>query len=343
MTARIRGRTGSRRPLPLLDAEPIKTEAVGHMALAGHLFSVFKIVIGRSFGRRPLAERAIRERTNRPAGAILGRCLALSLLCAMLSMTPAVDTAAGERSIRPSAQDALATSQAALGREVGDYVFTTALNRPLRLSDYRGKPLVVNLVYTSCADICPMISENLARAVSVGQAALGSDSFQVVSVGFDPRNDTPQRMLAFARRHGLQLRNWEFLSGDPDTIDEFSRDLGFLFWPGPQGFDHLSQTTVIDPEGRIYRQIYGTDFEPPLLVQPLKELVFGGRASLDSLAGLWSKVRLICTVYDPASGRYRFSYAIFIGAIVGGVCLSAVGFVIARLWWRHRHAADAAP
>jgi protein SCO1/2 len=132
------------------------------------------------------------------------------------------------------------------------------------------------------------------------------------------------------------------LSGDPIAIDGLSRDVGFVFWSGPQGFDHLVQTTVIDPEGVVYRQIYGTDFDPPLLVQPLKELVLGRRSSLDSVAGLWTQVRLICTVYDPTSGRYRFSYAIFIGTLVGAICLSVVGIVVARLWWRNRHV-DAAP
>lgn len=260
------------------------------------------------------------------------------LVAVMMLMLTSAPAASQSGTVAPRAEDALRISQAAIGRDVGDYVFTTPNNRPLRLADYRGKPVILNLVYTSCADICPTVSENLARAVAVAQSALGPDSFHVVTIGFDTRNDTPQRMQAFARRHGLKLRNWDFLSADLEAIDGLSRDVGFLFWSGPQGFDHLAQTTVIDPEGTVYRQIYGTDFDPPLLVQPLKDLVLGRRASLASLDGLWTQVRLICTVYDPASGRYRFSYAIFIGATIGALCLGVVGAVVARLWWRNRHA-----
>jgi protein SCO1/2 len=310
------------------------------MAVVGRLFFILKIMTRQAVAPSATALRAVWKRTVGPKVRI--RRARLVLLCAMLGAVPVADIAAGERgSQQPGPESALATSQKAIGREIGDYVFTTTLNRPLRLSDYRGKPVVLNLVYTSCADICPTVSETLARAVAVGQDTLGSDSFRVVSVGFDTRNDTPQRMQAFARRHGLQLRNWDFLSADPDTIDGLSRDVGFLFWPGPQGFNHVSQTTIIDPEGRVYRQIYGSDFDPPLLIQPLKELVLGRRSSLDSFAGVWTKVRLICTVYDPASGRYQFSYAIFIGAIVGAICLGAVGVVLGRLWWRNRHAGAA--
>lgn len=263
--------------------------------------------------------------------------LVIVMIMLMLMAAPAA-AVSPSGTMAPSTEDALRISQEAIGRGVGDYVFMTPYNRPVRLADYRGKPVVLNLVYTSCADICPTIAETLARAVAVAQEALGGNSFQVITVGFDARNDTPQRMQSFARRHGLQLDNWAFLSADLEVIDGLSRDVGFLFWSGPQGFDHLAQTTVIDPEGKVYRQIYGTDFDPPLLVQPLKDLVLGRRASLDSLDGLWTQVRLICTVYDPASGRYRFSYAIFIGAIVGALCLSVVGAVVARLWWRNRHA-----
>jgi protein SCO1/2 len=312
------------------------------MACARRLFFILKIMIRHAVAPSAITHRAVWKRTVGPKARSLRSRLVMSLLCAMLGAIPVADIAAGERGSQPGAENALATSQAAIGREIGDYVFTTTLSRPLRLSDYRGKPVVLNLVYTSCADICPTVSETLARAVAVGQDMLGSDSFRVVSVGFDARNDTPQRMQAFVRRHGLQLPNWDFLSADPDTIDGLSRDVGFLFWPGPQGFNHLSQTTIIDSEGRVYRQVYGTDFDPPLLVQPLKELILGRRSSLDSFEGLWTKVRLICTVYDPASSRYRFSYAIFIGAIVGAICLGAVGAVLARLWWRNRHA-DAVP
>ncbi len=288
-----------------------------------------------AFTRQPLTEQQL------PAGFSSARSRswpASLILPVLLFLIPLAGIAAtSSEAITPRAEDALRISQAAIGREVGDYVFTTPYNRPLRMADYRGKPVILNLVYTSCADICPTIAENLAMAVAVAQETLGPDSFQVATIGFDSRNDSPQRMQAFARRHGLQLRNWDFLSADLITIDGLSRDIGFLFWSGPQGFDHLSQTTVIDPEGKVYRQIYGTDFDPPLLVQPLKELVLGRRASLGSLDGLWTQVRLICTVYDPASGRYQFSYAIFVGAIVGGICLSVVGFVVARLWWRNRH------
>ncbi len=231
---------------------------------------------------------------------------------------------------------ALRYSQAAIGRQVGDHRFTNSLNRKVTLADYRGKPLVVSLIYTGCADICPVVSETLADAVEVAREAIGEDSFRVVTVGFDARHDTPARMRAFARSHGLDMANWEFLSTDGDTVDRLAEDIGFVFFPSPKGFDHMSQTTVIDPEGRVYRQIYGASFETPHLVEPLKQLVFGRRIDMQSWDGIVNRVRLFCTIYDPATGRYRFDYSIFISMVMGSLTLGAIAFVLVRAWLRGR-------
>jgi protein SCO1/2 len=229
-------------------------------------------------------------------------------------------------------------SQQATGRGIADYRFVTSRGEPFRLSATRGKPLVVNLVYTSCSDACPLTVQTLGRAVDAAASAVGLDGFTVVTIGFDSRADTPQRMHDFARAQGIDYRNWRFLSADPETIERLTAELGFLYAAGVGGFDHLSQTSLIDAEGRVYRQIYGTSFPPQVLVEPLKQLAFGGETSPASLSDLLDRVKLLCTVYDPTTGRYRFSYAIFIEIIAGGLSLAGVGIFLLRLWLQTRHA-----
>lgn len=264
-----------------------------------------------------------------PLIALRGAAL-LGVVIAVLAADPAA--------ARPAFDEdtALRASQAAIGRPIGEYAFTNSLNRTIRLSDLKGRPLVINMVYSGCADICPTVSESLADAVEVAREALGNDSFSVVTIGFDARHDTPERMRAYARSHGLNIAGWEFLSGDADTIDSLAADLGFLFFAAPQGFDHVAQTTILDAEGRIHRQIYGATFAPPTLVEPLKDLIWGRSAGATTIGALVDRVRLICTIYDAGSGRYRFSYAILIGVGLGGATLLAIGLVIVRAWLRLR-------
>jgi protein SCO1/2 len=214
---------------------------------------------------------------------------------------------------------ALAQSQAAIGREVGDVRFISADGRNLRLGDFRGKPLVLSMVYTSCYQICPMTTQYLLQVVDKARAALGDDSFAVAVVGFDVQVDTPAAMRYFAGKQGIDERGWQLLSPAREDVERLAQDIGFRYTPSANGFDHLIQATIIDAEGRVYRQVYGQVFDTPLLVDPLIELVLG-RSPPDQplLANLVSKIKLFCTTYDPARDGYYFDYSLFLGILIGG-------------------------
>jgi protein SCO1/2 len=243
--------------------------------------------------------------------------------------------ASADSSADLDAEAALRYSQAAIGRTVGDHRFLDRERREVRFADLRGQPVVVNLIYTSCYHTCPLIAQNLVRAVAAAQRALGAGAFRVVTIGFDARADTPERMRAFAKTQGLTLPNWEFLSTDAATIDRLAEDLGFIFFASARGFDHLAQTTVVDADGRVYHHIYGSEFLLPQLVEPLKDLVYGRMRSLATWEGIVNRVKLYCTIYDPASGRYRFDYRVVIIATVGSFTLLGIGYVVVRAWFRH--------
>ena len=46
-------------------------------------------------------------------------------------------------------------SQAAVGNDLGDFVMLNRDGKPIELRQYRGKPLLVNFVYTACFQVCP--------------------------------------------------------------------------------------------------------------------------------------------------------------------------------------------
>ena len=236
------------------------------------------------------------------------------------------------------AEAAIAYSQAAIDRALGDASLAGSGGEVVHLSDYRGKPLIVNMVFTACIQSCPLIVQSLYRSVDVAQETFGENAFSVVTIGFDSKTDSPEQMRAYARSQGVDLANWRFLSGDPETIDRLTKTLGFIYFPLPRGFDHLAQTSVIDSEGRIYRQVYGANFNPPAVVEPLKDLIFGRAAELTSLDGLINRIRLFCTLYDSKTGRYSFDYAIFIGFGIAVLTLSGVAIVLVRGWRSSGHA-----
>jgi protein SCO1/2 len=139
-------------------------------------------------------------------------------------------------------------------------------------------------------------------------------------------------MQAYAAEHNIDDSNWVFLSADSETMKRFTSEIGFAYFPSPRGFDHLAQTTILDRDGRVYRQIYGDIFNPPSFVEPLKELVFGHPAESRGLSVWIDKVRLFCTIYDPNSGRYKFDYSVFVAAITGLMSLGAMAVFIVLAW-----------
>ncbi|MDO8261632.1 MAG: SCO family protein [Gallionella sp.] len=222
---------------------------------------------------------------------------------------------------------ALKASQDAIGNRLGDYTLQDRSGRTVRLSDYLGKPLVISMIYTHCPIICATTTRSLS-ALKLSQDALGADSFGVLTVGFDTENDIPETMGDFAKRMDVNLPNWEFVSSDPDTINKLSKDLGFTFLPSADGgFNHITQTTFIDGEGRVYLHVYGDEFENQTLLQPLKDLIYNIKTAKPGIAGLSNKVKLFCTVYDVKTGKYRLDYSYFYGIGLG---------VLATLlitWW----------
>ena len=261
----------------------------------------------------------------------------LLLLC-LLGMAGAAF--ASEGNVQPAApvkfdqKSALQFSQGVVGKEVGDYTLLDRNGQPVRLSSYRGKPLLVSFIYTGCSEVCPVTTQFLAKAVKYMQDALGADSFQVLTIGFNAPWDSPQAMRDFASRQNIKLPHWEFLSADAVTMQNFTRDLGFSYAYSVAGFDHISQLTLIDQEGRIYRQVYGDNFELPQMGEPLKKLVGNVQTQYPGWKGLSNRIRLFCTVYDSKTGAYTTDYSFFFSMFISVVMIYALAAWLIREWRR---------
>lgn len=227
-------------------------------------------------------------------------------------------------------REAIAVSQAALGRQVDGLAFIDHRGRTRTLDEFRGQPVLVSVIFTACVHSCQVQTRHLDRMVRVARNALGQN-FTVLTIGFDQPVDTPQQMASYARRYGISDPDWHFLSSpDQETLDTLLETLGFLYQPSPRGFDHTVQVTLLDRDGSVLRQVYGEVFPTPQLVEPLKDLVFNRPISEAGLLGqLSDRVRLFCTVYDAQGDRYIFDYSLFAGIFIGFLVLaSAIGWLV---------------
>lgn len=264
-------------------------------------------------------------RRRRFPGGLLAVALALPGLPALAS-APQLDPRA-----------VIARSEAAIGRLVdGSLVLTDSTGRSFALETLRGRPVVVSLIYTGCATVCPLATDRLEAAVEQANRVIGPDRFTVLTVGFDAQHDTPRRVAQFAAARGAGAPNWRFTSADGATLSALLDDLGFSYAAAAGGFEHISQTTILDRDGRVYRHVYGDDFPVQMLMEPLKDAVYG-RAAAFTPQGLLDRIRYICTAYDPGAGRYRIDYGLIFGSVIGALSLLLCFVLFGREWMRsHR-------
>jgi protein SCO1/2 len=276
--------------------------------------------------------RALR-RVLAAAGAAIG--LALSTVAA------ADGTAGGVP--RLDEAEAVRLGQEAIGRTVPDLMLLDREGRPVRLASYRGKPLLVSFIYTGCFQICPMQTRALHEAVLGLQRMLGPSQFNVVSIGFNQPFDTPDAMRSFARQHRIDAPNWEFLSPPRDAVPVLTRAFGFSYVATPAGFDHVLGVTVVDAEGRIHAQVYGDKLRADQLGRPLRELLLDAPwPATSTLAAVVERVRILCTVYDPDTGEYRYDWKLIL-ELIGGLIFFGSATVYLLLEWRDRRRARRLP
>lgn len=262
-------------------------------------------------------------------------CVAACALAVLACLLGAPAAQAATLPLDPAATVARGTQ--ALGRALGNYTLADMNGAPLALRGYRGKPLVISLVYTACSSVCPPTTQHVIGAVNEAGRMMGLDRFNVLTIGFDARNDTPARLTQFASTQGIKSPNWQVASADPATIEALLGELGFSYRAVAGGFDHLTQTTIIDREGRIYRHVYGEDFPLQMFMEPLKDVIYG-TATAFSFSGIMDRIKYICTAYDPGAGRYRIDYGLVFGSVIAAFSLLFMGGLILREWFRSAHA-----
>jgi protein SCO1/2 len=145
-------------------------------------------------------------------------------------------------------------------RDVGDSLPSFALfnqnGELVRPSTLAGRRLVINFIFTHCAspNMCPA---NSARMVMLQKAVKEAkiDNVTFVTISFDPANDTPGVLRQYADAYGMDLSNFDLLTGPPDEINEALIQFGISVIQENGILVHSLATIIVSPEGRItYRK-----------------------------------------------------------------------------------------
>jgi protein SCO1 len=131
------------------------------------------------------------------------------------------------------------------------------------LSDFLGKVVVVDFIYTRCPlpDVCPRLSANFA---SVSKKLRGRD-VEFLSITIDPQYDTPAVLSEYARRWQAG-ESWKFLTGTSERIQEVAGLFGLVYWPEEGSITHTVATAVIGRDGTLVARIDGAGYRPDQLL-----------------------------------------------------------------------------
>jgi protein SCO1/2 len=133
-------------------------------------------------------------------------------------------------------------------------------NKSFSLNDLKGKVWVSDFVFTSCADVCPPMTSNLAKLQKKVKSD-GLKNVEFVSFSVDPTVDSPERLAAYAKQFGVDFKNWSFLTGySQDFIEQFAlKNYKALVKKPQEGTQVIHGTSfyLVDQKGHIRKTYDG--------------------------------------------------------------------------------------
>jgi protein SCO1 len=144
------------------------------------------------------------------------------------------------------------------------------------LSSLKGKPLLVDFIYTSCPGPCLMETAKFANvALRLGND-LGS-KVTLVSISVDPEHDGPKQLLDYSRQQGADEKGWYFLTGGPGDVDQALAGFKLSRQIEPDGsVGHLVNMMLIGPDGRLVREYNGQIVKAQDIVDDVKKTLNNG-------------------------------------------------------------------
>ena len=154
-----------------------------------------------------------------------------------------------------------------------EFALTDQDGHAARLSDWRGRAVLVDFVFTRCAGPCPI---QTARLVDV-QRRLAPElaaRTHFASITLDPAYDTGAVLRQYADQHRAQLSNWSFLTGDPAQVQTVldAYRIGTIRQPDGS-LDHMVATFLIGPDGKIAHRYLGLDGAASAMLDDLAKVL----------------------------------------------------------------------
>jgi protein SCO1/2 len=140
------------------------------------------------------------------------------------------------------------------GEFVPDFTMTTQDGKTIKLSDLRGKTVVLTFIYTRCPlpTFCPLMDRKFGQLANLlEKSPKRAERVQLLSLSFDPKHDLPATLARHAELVGAREPLWTFAVADYPELSKVGPPLGLMYDVQEAEIMHSLSTAVIDPKGRL--------------------------------------------------------------------------------------------
>jgi protein SCO1 len=134
----------------------------------------------------------------------------------------------------------------------------------------KGKVVVINVMFATCENSCPMMAANLAKIQKSLGPRMGQD-VSLISISVDPETDTPPRLKEYSKRFNAKP-GWYFLTGQKDNVDLILKKLGLYV---EQKQDHLNLFLIGNDRTGLWKKALGVA-DADKLVQVVESVLHDG-------------------------------------------------------------------
>jgi len=131
--------------------------------------------------------------------------------------------------------------------EIPDFLMTERNGQPFGKTEMLGKINIVELFFTSCPGVCPIMNRNMFELY---QRLDGAEEVRFVSISVDPKRDSLEALKSYADSLGVDDDRWVFLQAPIDEIIDVCEN-GFMLPADGLPGGHSTRFVLIDPLGRI--------------------------------------------------------------------------------------------
>jgi protein SCO1/2 len=171
-----------------------------------------------------------------------------------------------------------------IGDKAPDVPLVNQDGKTLRLSQLKGKAVLLTFVYTRCPfpDYCPLLSRQFA-AIQNDLAKTPDDynRTHLVSISLDPNYDKPpilrQYGLSYVEHDPKGFQHWDFVSTKPQDLQILVGSFGLEYSNEDSQISHSMNTILLAPDGTVANMWPGNEWKPSEVADVIRHALTAGK------------------------------------------------------------------